>query len=354
MPVTVVVGGQFGSEGKGKVAAIVAREQHAAAVVRVGGPNSGHTPDRPGLTALQQLPTAAYESAGVSVLTPGSYINLAILRREVQLTGLTSERLKIDPAASIVTTADRDAEAKAGIEDYIGSTGSGTGAAVWHRSMRSGGATLARCIPDLTPYLADTTSYLRTLIDEGRRVVIEGTQGFGLSLLHGGHYPYATSRDTTAAAALAETGLSPLDVDDIVLVIRAFPIRVAGNSGPLPGETSWLELTDFGGHDHELLERTTVTGRVRRVGRFREGVVVRALAANRPTSLVMNHLDYVDHESCSTGIPTAETVAFVTKVERSLGRRIDRLGLGPQTLIDRAALNTFVKASFNYLPVHTH
>ena len=80
---------------------------------------------------------------------------------------------------------------------------------------------------------------LRRLLSSNERVVIEGTQGFGLSLYHGGHYPKATSRDTTAGTFVGEAGLSPLDVDDVKMVIRTFPIRVAGDSGELPNETTW-------------------------------------------------------------------------------------------------------------------
>ncbi len=334
MPVTIVAGGQYGSEGKGKVAAAVARNRHAAAVVRVGGPNSGHTPDIPGLPPLRQLPTAAYETDAVCVLTPGSYISTEVLIEEIQLTGLTPERLRLDPKASVVTDVHRKAEVDAGLDCTIGSTGSGTGAAVWRRVMRSDGVTLAGHVPELAPYLNDTSHYLRALIARGQRVVIEGTQGFGLSILHGGHYPYATSRDTTAAGALSEAGLSPLDVDDVILVIRAFPIRVAGTSGPLPNETTWEEITARGGHEHPLLERTTVTQRIRRVANFHPNVVLCALAANRPTAVVLNHLDYLDHTCCTTGTPTAPVTAFVSKVEKLLDRRIDHWGIGPDSLVE--------------------
>src|ERR1700730_6357809 len=135
-------------------------------------------------------------------------------------------------------------------------------------------------------------------VRRGAQVIVEGTQGFGLSLLHSPYYPYVTSRDTTAAAALSEAGLSPIDVDRIVLVLRAFPIRVSGNSGPLPQETSWAEISREGQHDHQLTELTTVTRRIRRVAQFDAEIVGLALEANRPTEVVLNHMDYVDHTIC--------------------------------------------------------
>ena len=103
--------------------------------------------------------------------------------------------------------------------------------------------------------------FLRAALNRKERVIIEGTQGFGLSVLHSPYYPKATSRDTTAAGFVSEAGLSPLDVDDIVLVIRAFPIRVPGNSGPSPGRDRLADLgREAGWERFPLTERTSVTG----------------------------------------------------------------------------------------------
>ena len=116
---------------------------------------------------------------------------------------------------------------------------SGTGAAIMAMTARDIAefplkSLQAEEVPELQEYLTDTGSEVRRLLDERKRVVVEGTQGFGLSLLQGGFWPKATSRDTTAAAFLAEAGLSPLDVDDVTLVIRCHPIRVAGDWGRCP------------------------------------------------------------------------------------------------------------------------
>src|SRR5208282_6903623 len=100
--------------------------------------------------------------------------------------------------------------------------------------------------------------------------------------LQGGYWPKATSRDTTAAGFVAEAGLSPRDVDDIVMVIRCHPIRVAGDSGPLPNETSWEKIMLDAGLPEGRREYTTVTRRVRRVGMFDAALVRRAINANRP------------------------------------------------------------------------
>lgn len=321
MPVSIVVGAQYGSEGKGKVAFRLAREEGARLAVRVGGPNSGHTVVYQGQTrVLRQLPVAAWLPGTVCVLPPGSYLDPEVLRAELALTGLGPERLVIDPHAWLVGPADREVEAAWNEGSPIGSTRSGTGAAVARRISRQGPGTLAKHHPALAPYLRPALTALRDALDAGERVVIEGTQGSGLSLLHAEEYPHATSRDTTAAGFLAEAGLSPFDVDDVVLVARALPIRVAGPSGPLPGETTWEAVSRSAGR--AVLEHTTVTRRVRRVGGFDAGLVRRAIALNRPSRVVLNHVDYLATDDL-------DRLAFVERVEAAIGRRVDLVGLGP-------------------------
>lgn len=337
MPVTVVVGGQYGSEGKGKVAHLLVRDSGERAVaVRVGGSNSGHTiaGDDGKPLVLRQLPTAAWLPGPALVLPPGSYLEPELLLREIAQTGAVPGRLRIDPDAAVIAPEDARRERDSGLRARIGSTESGTGSAVLRRVARDGTLRRARDVPELRRYLCDTLAFLRGRLDQDARVVVEGTQGYGLSNLHGGHGDHATSRDTTAAGFLSETGVSPLDVDQVVVVVRAFPIRVAGASGPLPRETSWEAVAARAGRPG-LEERTTVTGRVRRVAELDPAVVVRALAANRPTLLVMNHVDYAvpDHARRPDAL-----LAFVAGAEQLLGRQIDLVGLGPASLVARADL----------------
>jgi adenylosuccinate synthase len=133
---------------------------------------------------------------------------------------------------------------------------------------------------------------------------------------------------------LAEAGLSPLDVDDVTLVIRCHPIRVAGDSGPLPGQTSWEHIAAEAGITEDIRELTTVTARLRRVGRFDPEIVRRAIQANQPTRIVLNHLDYVDPR-VRDGSLTAKARAFIEKVEADIGHRVDWLGIGPGEMMDR-------------------
>jgi len=334
MPVSIIVGGQFGSEGKGKVAYFFARQMAAAAVLRVGGPNSGHTVIRDDGTplVLKQLPTAALLNDVLCVLPAGSYIYPDLLLEEIRVSGLHESRLIVDPNAVVIGQDELDAEKGQGLREAIGSTNSGTGAGLIKRISRKHGVKFAANEGSLKQFIRPTLPLMRKLLQAKKRIIIEGTQGHGLSVLHTEYYPYCTSRDTTAAGFLSEAGLSPVDVDDIVLVIRTFPIRVGGKSGPLSKETDWKTVTEYGGSKTELIEFTSVTQTVRRVAFFDPQVVYQAIAHNNPTKIVMNHMDYID-AGCSEGVLTKKAEEFIATVEQKIGRRIDYVGTSPAALL---------------------
>ena len=337
MPVTVVVGGQFGSEGKGKVAHWLAREQQAAYAIRVGGPNSGHTAVENGsLVVLRHLPTPVLSGDVVGVIPAGAYVSIDVLLREVEEVGLCKDELLIDPAAVVIDDSMRAEEREAGLVEAIASTGEGVGSALARRTMRSSSVTFAGDVPALRGFVrSDLHRILADALARHERVLVEGTQGFGLSILHGGHYPYATSRDTTAAGGLSEAGLSPRDVDCVALTLRAFPIRVGGNSGPLPLETSWGEVSAASGADKDLTEYATVTGRPRRVARFHEDIVLRAISVNRPDLVFLNHVDYFDYSVHEQPRLTDRAAQKVFETECRGGLQIDHVGVGPARVIRR-------------------
>jgi adenylosuccinate synthase len=337
MPVTVVVGGQYGSEGKGKVAHYLAKEMNATIAIRCGGPNSGHTVIDPNGKPIifRQLPTASILPEIVCVLCAGSYVDPQILLSEIEIARIDRNRLYIDPNAVIITQEMLDSEAEGGLVGSIGSTGSGTGEAVMRRIKRLPDLVFARDIPELTPYIRDTKTFFRRKLSRNQRVIIEGTQGFGLSLLHSEHYPYVTSRDTTAAGFVAEAGLSPLDVDDVVLTIRAFPIRVAGSSGPLPLETDWDTVSKSSGGDRPLSEYTSVTNKLRRVALFDSRIVKQSIQSNQPTRIVLNHLDYFDSECAVRQGLTKRSKTLIESVEFQIRRPIDFFGFGRASILER-------------------
>lgn len=336
MPVSVIVGGQYGSEGKGKVALHIAQTSKAAAVVRVGGPNSGHTgvDDQGRSWIFRQLPASCLAKDALVVLPAGSLIDTEILKLEVEQVQLDERRLFIDRRATVVTQAHRRAEYDEGIIGSIGSTGSGTGAALRERLSRRADHKLAADDAYLNKFIHPfTPDLLRSFVSQGKRVVIEGTQGFGLSIWHGPAFPNATSRDTTAANFVAEAGLAPHDVDDVVLAIRSFPIRVGGNSGPLQNEIDWPTLASEAGLPSSHVELTSATKRVRRVARFHADIVRQAITVNRPHRIVMNHLDYVDPD-VKSGLASAKAATFLADVERMIDRKIDLVGVSPKSLIE--------------------
>lgn len=333
MGITIIVGGQFGSEGKGKVAHWYANKVDASAVVRVGGINSGHTvvDEQSNISIFRILPTAAIDNSRKCVLPAGSYIDIALLQEEIVQSRINPENILIDPKAVIITNEHILSERGSNLSAVIGSTSSGTGAAVSMRVNRVPNLLFAKDVPTLSSFICNTAEYLCGELRAGKEIVIEGTQGFGLSNIHTPYYPYATSRDTTAAGFLSEAGLSPLDVTNIVMVIRSYPIRVGGNSGPLPAETSWDDVSLRAGRGSTIREYTSVTKHLRRVANFDSEIVKSAIVANRPNVIVLNHLDYINE-------PTDEIIGparrkFVESVESQIGQKIDYVGLDNRSVL---------------------
>lgn len=335
MPVTIVCGGQYGSEGKGKAALYFGRKYGATVAVRVGGPNSGHivVDDDGNKVTFRVLPVMALKSEVMCVLPAGSYINIELLKKEMEMAHVPDERVKIHPNAVILTGKHSEMEHELHLDDRISSTLSGTGAGVGMRVMRDPRLLQAGDCNALQNMVCDTADYLRKECDKGHMILIEGTQGFGLSNLHTPHFPYATSRDTTAAGFLMETGLSPFDVLHIVLTLRMFPIRVAGDSGPLPFETSWQCITAKSGRAENICERTSVTDRIRRVAQFDPQIVRQAIVANRPDIMVLNHVDYVHGGKEGSLYLNEQQRDAVSRIEKELEWPINYVGTGPSTFV---------------------
>jgi len=343
MPATIVVGGQYGSEGKGKVVALLANRSKSPWLIRCGGPNSGHTVTIDGnAVILRQVPCSSDPHTAMFCISAGCAIDETILLRELDLLNIDRQRIIVDPRAVIVTEEDREAERRDLKE--IASTCSGTGAASVRRMSRridvslanTSDAILSRCRVETVAPL------LHNVLDDGGDVIIEGTQGFALSLLHGPDYPFVTSRDTTAAGFAMEVGLSPRLIDAIVMVVRTFPIRVGGPSGPFADEISWEEIARISGAPEALPEYTSVTKRLRRVARFNLEAVKLACAYNRPTSLAVMGLDRLDYRN--SGIADINQITnkaheFLERLQLSTGINIGFCGTGFGTC-DAIALNS--------------
>ena len=330
--VDVIVGAQFGSEGKGHVAAYLAKDYDV--LVRVGGPNAGHTvSSASGIYTYHQLPSGARDTTAKLLLGPGMTINVDKLLSEIAECGITEDRLYIDPQAMVIEQQDIDAE-QSKIVGTISSTGQGGGAAAARRITGRGEVTtrLARDVEELKPYVGVAPDYrgsslrqLESAYASGQSVLLEGTQGSGLSLFHG-DYPYVTSRDTNVAGCLAEAGISPSRVRRVIMVTRLTPIRVAdpenGTSGPLKHEITFDIVAEQAGLDPAevtSLEKTSTTHRPRRVGWFEWEEFRRACELNGPTDIVLTFADYVSVKNQSARRfeqLTQDTIKFVEELER--------------------------------------
>jgi adenylosuccinate synthase len=331
--VDVVVGGQYGSEGKGHITSYLARDYPV--LVRVGGPNAGHKVfQEPDPYTHHQLPSGTSRNPTAKlILAPGCVLNSKKLMMEIAKYGVTSDRLSIDPQAMTISSADIRGEA--GLVKRIGSTGQGVGFASARRIKdRGGNVILAKDVPDLMPFVRDTWPMLEESYRNNESVLVEGTQGAGLSLYHG-TYPHVTSRDTSVAGCLSEAGVPPSRVRKVIMVIRTYPIRVESpnkaTSGPMDLEIDWETISRRSRIPLDQLqktEKTTTTDRKRRVGEFDWALLRRAAALNGPTDLALTFVDYLNrtnekarrYDQLDSG-----TKEFIFEVER--------IGAAPVSLI---------------------
>lgn len=341
--VDVLVGGQYGSEGKGQIVAYLAREYDL--LVRVGGPNAGHKVfELPKPYTFHQLPSGTRSSSAKLLIGPGAAINLETLLREINDCGVDPERLAIDPLAILITEADRKSEAV--IKASIGSTGSGTGAAAIRRIQRLETNEFAKDSPQLKPFIKSAIEVLEEARCENEKVLLEGTQGTGLSIFHG-HYPHVTSRDTTVSGCLAESGIPPRCVRKVVVVCRTFPIRVQSpekaTSGPMSKEITLEEMAIRSGIDLDELkktERTSTTNRERRIAEFDWVQLQRSSALNGPTDIALTFADYLDIRNRNArrfDQLTPETILFIREVEKIAGAPASLIstGFNNRAIIDR-------------------
>ncbi|MDI6805726.1 MAG: adenylosuccinate synthetase [Candidatus Bathyarchaeia archaeon] len=330
MPCSVIAGAFWGDEGKGKIISYLALKDKLDVCVRIGSVNAAHTVWIEGKRyALHMVPAAfVYEKCRLFI-GAGSNIHVAQLLKEIEETKVEN-RIGIDNQASII-------EEKHSIQDKtsahlkgLGTTGWGVGPAIEERVRRT--AKIAKDIPELKPYLTDVAEEVNNAIDEGKKVLLEGTQGLLLSLYHG-TYPYVTARDTSAAAICSEAGVGPTSVDDVLIVFKSFMTRVG--AGPLPGELTKEEALKRG-----WFETAAGTGRDRRSAPFNFELARKAVKINGATQAALTKLDAV-YPQCK-GIRNYEELPkeakeFVKEIERQTGISVVLIGTGPEALdiIDR-------------------
>ena len=331
MPCTVVVCGFFGDTGKGKVISYLAVKDKLDIAVRAGvGPNAGHTVVYEGKRyVMRMLPSAfVYEKCRLLV-GPGVLVDPEVFLAEVERVD-GEGRVGVDPHCAIIEPKHKEADRKGHLAQKVKTTGTGCGPANADRALRI--AKLARDIPELQKYLTDVPLEVNNALNEGRKVLIEGSQGTYLSLYHG-TYPYVTSKDVTASAACSDVGVGPTRVDDVIVVFKAYVTRVGG--GPLPNELTWEEAEKRG-----WAETASVTGRRRRSAPFNFDLARRAVMLNGATQAAITKMDVL-YPECAGARSYDElprgAKEFVERVEREIGIPVTLIGTGPGVwdMVDR-------------------
>ncbi|MFL5670657.1 MAG: adenylosuccinate synthase [Chloroflexota bacterium] len=331
MPATVIVGLQWGDEGKGKTTDFLA-EQVAMVVRYQGGDNAGHTVVKGDeVFKLRLTPSGVLYPHITSVIGNGVVVNPVTLIDEFDMLterGLDVSRVRVSRSAHVImpyhVALDVGNEARLG-DGKVGTTGRGIGPTYGDRAWRLGlrmedlldrtvlRERIARALVDknvvlesmgrptfevealvdeaarwgdrLRDHLDDTTWLVQAALGRGEHVLLEGAQGTLLDLDHGS-YPFVTSSNPVAGGACTGGGIGPLQVDEVIGVMKAYSTRVG--SGPYPTELHDGIGAGIAERGHEV---GTVTGRPRRVGWFDAVPLRYAVAVNSVSSIMLNKLD---------------------------------------------------------------
>lgn len=339
MTAIVIVDAFWGDSGKGKTCAHLARKHDAALAVRAGiGTNAGAsvTLDDGTVIKARQLPTGWLNPRTRVAVGSGVLVDPAVFHAEVRRFGLAG-RAVVDSRCAVITpehiTAERNDPHLANV---VGTTCTGTGPARADFILRR--AKQARDLPGLAAYCADVAREVNATAATDT-VLVEGSQGTMLSLAFSDDYPYTTSDNCTAAAAMDDVGLNWRLVSDVVLVVKAMPTRVG--EGPLPMEMSEGEAVARG-----IAEYGVVTGRARRKAAGIDfDLLEYAAMLNGPTQVALTFCDH--YEPTMRGAREARAItsrvdALIDRVEQATGAPVTMLDTGPG-LSDLIELSTNVQ-----------
>ncbi|MBQ8017120.1 MAG: adenylosuccinate synthetase [Methanobrevibacter sp.] len=286
MTCSILVGGAWGDEGKGKCITYLCDNDKPDIIARAGvGPNAGHSVEFNGEKyGLRLTPSGFVHTDAKLMIGAGVLVNPDVLFNEFENLKKynVKERMCVDPRCAIISQEHMDRDvASEHLAKKIGSTGSGCGPANSDRVLRTIG--LAKDAPELEDYITDVSVSVNEAIDNGEDVFIEGSQGFALSLYYG-TYPFVTSKDTTASTFAADVGVGPTKVDEVIDVFKAYISRVG--EGPFPTEMTQEEAESKG-----LEEYGVVTGRRRRIGYFDMELAKESCRINGATQIALTCVD---------------------------------------------------------------
>ena len=330
MPCTVIAGGFWGDEGKGKIISYLALKDPIDLCIRTGSVNAAHTIWYNGKRyALHMVPGGFVQEKCRLLVGPGTNVHVVQFLKEVEETGVKN-RMGVDNQASIIEEKHSTQDKSSAHLKGLGTTGWGVGPAIEERVRRT--AKLAKDVPELKPYLTDVSDEANDAIAKRKNVLLEGTQGLMLSLFYG-TYPYVTGRDTSASAICSEAGVGPTRIDNVLVVFKAFMTRVG--TGPLPGEMSKEEAQKRG-----WFEIAAGTGRERRSAPFNFELARRAATVNGATQAAVTKLDCV-YPKCE-GVREFDELSrgakqFIGEIEKQTGIPVMLIGTGPEALdiVDR-------------------
>lgn len=309
--VTILVGGFYGDEGKGKVLGYLAKHDKSHLVIRSGsGPQAGHTVTP--TIKVTQVPSGLVAPKARLLIGRGTLLSPEIFLKEVKENNLEG-RIFIDGGCTVIEP--RHIALEADLVKRIGSVGTGVGPARVDRVMRK--AKLAKDEPRLKKYVTNVADEVNDAVKKKRSVLIEGVQGYGLSLLDSKYYPFVTSQDTTASQFAADTGIGPRSVTNVVVVFKAYLSRVGED--PTFKEWSASKAKKLG-----ITERGSVSGRVRKLGDFDVDMASRAITANSGNIFAITCVDrlFPGNENITEyKLLTKEAKVFLKDLEKKLKKK---------------------------------
>lgn len=344
--ITIVIDGQAGSCGKGKICGYLSKKDYFAMSTNNWSSNAGHTyvSDSGEKIIVSHIPMAMLRKECKLVLNAGCIITPEILFEEIRkYKNIIGERkIYINPRAMIILEKHREEEKRI---IKSGSTFKGCGAAQAEKIIRKSGIILAKdYLKNLPSDLENTIEIIDTakMINEcNEPILIEGAQGQDLDINYGLDYPNVTSRMCSASQLIADSGCSPFKVKDIYMIIRPYPIRISNKtnigediySGDYADskEITWEEIKNRCGCDIDLEEYTTVTKKVRRVFEMNWERLKYNVMINRPTQIVLNFAQYIDwkaYKCTDYNLLPEKVIDFINKIERETNTPVTLIGTG--------------------------
>lgn len=329
MGATAIVDAFWGDAGKGVVSAWMAYTIKALGVFRpCGGPGAEHGAYISGkYFKVNQLPLGPILTKCIYGIGPGVVVDPVKFLAEVKRLKVLPKEARIDFKCPIVTQENIDEEMKSSGMNAIGSTKSGTGAAMSDAVLRK--APLARDILELKPYLEDIPLLINNLATLGD-VILESSQGTMLSRYFG-DYPYVTSVDVTTGSLIAGTGLNWNLLEDVVLVVKAMPTREG--TGPM-GEVEEFTVKEM--EDLDIVEYSSIndpkTGKPQ-IRRKTKGIdwdlLKRVAIINGPTQIALTFVEHFDPE-----MKNVTHRSEVTEKVKGLIRKVEKVTGAPVTMIN--------------------